>query len=409
LPSGFAATPASFAVPAPRCADAFDAPAGNGAVGYTTMDVTGDGHADLVVYEDACDATVGKTHWDVYAWSSAGFDATPAPFTVPAPRCADAFDAPAGNDAVGYTTMDLTGDGHPDLVVYDDTCDATVGQTHWDVYAGGASGFAATPAPFAVPAPRCQDAFDALAGDDAVGYALLDLTGDGRSDLVVYQDSCDATVGQTHWDVYASAASGFAATPTPFDVPAARCKDAFDAPSGDDSVEYTTMDLTGDGHLDLVVTQDTCDATVGQTHWDVYAGAASGFASTPAPFTVPAPRCKDAFDGPAGNDAVDYAMMDLTGDGHLGLVVTEDTCDATVGQTHWDVYAWSASGFAATPSPFTVPAPRCKDAFDAPAGNDAVDYTMRSVTGACTPDLVVTQDSCDATVGQTHWDVYTAK
>jgi hypothetical protein len=396
----------SFGIPAARCQTSFQEAADDGAVSYSTIALTGGGNPDLVVYQDQCDATVGQTHWDVYAWGPTGFAQAPSPFTIPAARCQTSFNEPSQDGAVSYGTMDLTTEGNPDLVVYQDQCDSTVGQTHWDVYAWGASGFAATPTPFTVPAARCQTSFNEPAQDGTVAYGTMDLTGDGNPDLVVYQDQCDATVGQTHWDVYAWTPSGFAATPTPFTIPASRCQTSFNEPAQDGSVGYGTMDLAGDGHPDLVVFHDQCDTAVGQTHWDVYTWSASGFAATPSPFTVPAGRCQTTFDEPSNGGAVSYSTMDLTGDGHLDLLVVKDSCDTTVGQTHWDVYPWSADGFASTPTAFALPAPLCQTDFGAVAEDGSVSYAAMRLTNACSTDLVVFQDGCDSTVGSTHWEVY---
>ena len=353
-----------------------------------------------------CDATVGQTHWDVYAWGASGFAPAPSPFTVPAPRCQTSFDAASKGGSVSFATMDLTGDGHADLVVFKDMCDATVGQTHWDVYPWGPSGFAPAPTAFTVPAPRCQTSFDAAGRDGSVTYSTMDLDGNGHPDLVVFKDMCDATVGQTHWDVYAWGASCFAPAPTPFTVPAPRCQVSFNAAAQDGSITYSTMDLTGDGHTDLVVFQDSCDKTVGQTHWDTYAWSASGFVAAPTSFTVPAARCQTDFNAASQDGPVTYAATGVTGDGHPDLVVVQDMCDATVGQTHWDVYPWGASGFAPGPSPFTVPAPRCQTDFNAVAQEASVSYAAMGLASTCGPNLVVFQDQCDTTVGQSHWDVY---
>jgi hypothetical protein len=300
----------------------------------------------------------------------------------------------------------MTGDGHADLVVTADDCDTTVGQTHWDVYGWSPSGFAARPASFGVPAPRCQVSFDAIAAGTTLSYSLMDMTGDGHADLVVTADDCDTTVGQTHWDVYAWSASGFAAAPTSLSVPAPRCQVSFDAAAAATTLSYTTMDMTGDGHADLVVTADHCDTTVGQTHWDVYAWSPSGFAPGPMSFGVPAPRCQVTFDAVAGATTLSYSTFDVGGDRRPDLVVTADHCDTTVGQTHWDVYVWSPSGFAAAPKSFAVPAPRCQVTFDAVSVASSITYSTMDLMSGCEAGLVVVADHCDTTVGQTHWDVY---
>ena len=418
---GFASTPSSFSVPAARCKTPFDAPAdalGADPVHFATFDLTGDQGADLVVFHDACDATVGATHWDVYARGASGFAAAPSALAVPASRCAASFDAEMdanASDPLTYSLLDVSGDGNPDLVVHRDKCDASVGATHWDVYPWSAAGFAAAPASFAIPAARCRTPF-AAAGDMTTAaplrYTLLDLTGDGHADLVVLHDDCDATVGATHWDVYPWSPSGFADAPVPFSLPAARCHQPFDtiaADLGGNAVSFAVLDLTGDARADLVVVRDQCDATVGATHWDVYPWSPSGFAAAPSPFAVPAARCNGPFDALAGAAPIGFALVGLTGGGPPSLVVHRDSCDATVGATHWDVYPWGASGFAASPLAFAVPAARCNSRFDALSATLPAPISCTVAGGSaprCAAELFVFRDSCDGTVGQTHWDVY---
>ncbi len=66
LPTGFAASPASFAIPAPRCQVSFDQAAQASSIDYATMTLTNACAASLVVFQDACDPSVGQSHWDVY-------------------------------------------------------------------------------------------------------------------------------------------------------------------------------------------------------------------------------------------------------------------------------------------------------------------------------------------------------
>lgn len=399
-----AAAPTSYALPAPRCNTSFDAAAGAGAVAYSLLDLTNDGDADIVVFQDQCDATVGQSHWDVYAAGDSGFAAAPSPYALPAPRCNTSFDAAEGTGAVSFSLLDMNDDARPDLVVTADQCDATVGQTHWDVYLGSASGFAAAPISYSIPAPRCQRNFDALGGYGAVGYQVLDLDGDGRSELVVYHDDCDSTVGATHWDVYRAGNAGFAAAPTSFSLPAARCQVAFDQLSAADAVTFQLLDLDGDGRLDLVVTQDMCDDTVGATHWDRYAGSPTGFAAAPTSFSVPAARCQQSFDAAASSGSLVYSLQPRAC-AAPSLIVTQDMCDTDVGVSRWDIYDGSAAGFAAAPRSVTIPAPRCQSDFDSLDGQGEVDWVWASLASA-NPALVVTLDQCSSDVGQSHWDLY---
>jgi hypothetical protein len=400
-----AAAPTSYALPAPRCNVSFDAAASNGNVAYSLLDLTNDGRSDIVVYEDQCDTTVGQSHWDVYAAGDSGFAAAPSPYTLPAPRCATSFNAAAGAGAVSYSLFDVNDDGRPDLVVTTDQCDTTVGQTHWDAYLGGASGFAAAPSSYAVPAPRCQVDFDALGGDGSLGYAVMDLDGDGRDEIVVYKDNCDTTVGVSHWDVYRASNAGFAAAPTSFSIPAARCQVAFDQLESGGNVTFQLLDLDGDARLDLVVMQDLCDTTVGATHWDRYAGGTTGFTAAPSSFSIPAARCQQSFNTASSTGQVSYSLLAQTC-AAPSLIVTQDMCDAGVGVSRWDIYDGSATGFAAAPRSVTIPAPRCQSDFDALDGDGQVDWLWTSLASASNRSLIVVSDQCSSDVGQSHWDLY---
>jgi len=376
---------------------------------YGLLDLASGNRQDLVVFHDACDTDVGESRWDVYPASESGFAFKPASFALPAARCNEPFKAAARyTGSVSYQTLRLVSPARPDLVVTRDTCDTTVGQSHWDVYPWSASGFAATPVAFSVPAARCNEPFDATASSSGgTSYATFALAS-SQPDLVVTRDTCDSSVGTTHWDVYRGSASGFPAAPHSFALPAARCNVKFDATAHTGDVDYALSDLTSKGHADLVVTHDACDASVGATHWDVYPWSASGFPAAPHSFALPAARCGAAFDAMASESGgLGYAVVDLASSGKPDLVVFRDDCDTSVGTTHWDVYPGSPSGFASKPIPFAIPAARCNSAFDHSASSyGELVYFTADLASACGPDLVVTSDACDTTVGQSHWDVY---
>ena len=412
LPPAFQAAPAPLTLPPPRCQVSF------GELGeiyppvrYSLLDLSGDSRSDIVVFHDDCDTAVGQTRWDVYVASDTGFAAAPTAFSIPAARCQVAFDESAeAYPPVRHALLDLTGDAFVDLVVYADACDTAVGKTHWDVYPGSPSGFAASPQPFSIPPARCQVSFDELGQVyDPVRYSLLDLTGDSLTDLVVYRDTCDTEVGATHWDVYAGSPSGFAQAPSAFSIPAPRCQVPFDQIAASyDPLKYALLDLTGDARADLVVCDDQCDAQIGTSRWDVYPASATGFAPAPSAFGLPAPRCQVPFaELSQAYAAVHWGLVDLSCDGYPDLVVTSDQCDANVGVSHWDVYSASPSGFAPAPTSLGVPAPRCQQSFDAmsePYGGAS--FSLLSLGTQARPALLVYKDECDTEVGLSHWDAY---
>lgn len=410
--TGFEAAPEPYKVPAARCQATFDAFGKSSPLAYAALDLTGSDAPDLVLFQDTCDKTVGKTHWDVYPGGplGTGFDAVPRAYTLPAARCNDPFDAAASSSSnLRYQLFDLTGDGRSDLLVTKDTCDKPVGETHWDVYAAGEDGFAPTPGTFTVPAARCRVNFDNTSGTSPLAYVVMDLDGDKFPDLVVTTDACDTTVGKTHWDVYPGSREGFAPTPEAYGLPAARCRSNFDNVGKYSPVAYSLLDMTADGRPDLVVTGDTCDATVGKTHWDVYAGGSDAFVAAPAPYGLPAARCRETFDTLGGTGAVAYSLLDLGCDKRPDIVVTSDTCDKRVGRDHWDVYAGGTDGFVQAPTFLGLPAGRCQATFNALGAYSPVSFAFTGLGGGGGRGLVVTSDNCDDDLGKVRWDVYRAR
>lgn len=375
------------------------------------LDLSGDRAPDLVVFRDECTPEIGKNRWDLYAGGSDGFAAAPASYALPAPRCGTSFDAAAKTGALMYAMMDLTADGRADLVVYRDSCDATIGSDHWDVYAGGSDGFSAAPSPYKLPAARCGAKLDALGKTGALGYTLTDLTGDGRADLIVHRDDCASEVGSLRWDVYAGGANGFAAAPSAYALPAPRCKTKFDSLGGFSAVRFALLDLNADRRADLVVYDDSCDESVGAKHWDLYAAGESGFSPSPAQYTLPTARCATKFDALAKTGELGFGLLDLSCDRRPELVVSDDSCDGDIGGKRWDVYPGESSGFGVSAQSFALPAARCRTRFDKlGSGYGDVSYALLTLAGDRTgrPSLVVHRDACDASIGRDHWDVYEA-
>jgi hypothetical protein len=172
------------------------------------------------VTQACADATVGNSKWLVYANSGNGFAAAPANFGLPQGytsttvsavfgRLTSTSDGAAcnGQNIPDYALSDVTGDGKPDLVVTQACSDATVGNAKWLLYANSGSGFAAASADFGLPqgyksttVPAVFGRLTSVGGTACNGqnipdYALSDMTGDGKPDIVVMQACADATVG----------------------------------------------------------------------------------------------------------------------------------------------------------------------------------------------------------------------
>ncbi len=337
------------------------------------------------------------------------------------------FDALQGLRVAGreisWTTGEFTGDRRLDLLVFDDRCDSAVGVERWDVYAGGAVGFAEAPTAYALPPRRCNTNFRALGAVRGSGvelsYSLLDLNADGRKDLVVTSDACDGAVGTAVWDAYLGGPVGFAQSPTPYGLPPPRCEATYRATGASrdagSRLSYGLFDMNADRRPDLVVQADACDGAVGTAVWDAYPGGPVGFAQSPTPYGLPAARCMTDYTSlyrQRPTSRLTLGASSLACDGRLSLVVYEDACDATVGADHWDVYRGEVNRFAPEPARIALPPARCMTNFNAAARfrpTARLEYAWTSLVVGGTPELVVFSDACDAAVGRAVWDVYPAR
>jgi hypothetical protein len=127
----------------------------------------------------------------------------------------------------------------------------------------------------------------AVDDDYTVNYyntSTFDITGDGVTDLVVTADELDWNIGSEYWLVYRGEASGFSTTAIRWALPSITDSGLHDRIPltkrravhviGQQVFDYysATMDLTGDGGPDLVLTLDQVDADIGNKHWLVYEG-----------------------------------------------------------------------------------------------------------------------------------------
>lgn len=333
---------------------------------YQLLEMTGDGAVDFVV-TDACDAMgVGVTNWLVHENTGAGFSDEPIDWSLPQYLVGsiDFYELLTNSYACDegqfrYQLLDMTGDGALDFLVTD-ACDATgVGATTWLVHENTGAGFSDTPLEWGLPQVFRGDneMYEQIAGSLACNggqfrYQLLDMTGDGAVDFMI-TDLCDGTgVGASTWLVLENTGTGFAEQPIEWPLP---------TPLGDaelyeqisdywgcdgETYRFQTLDVTGDGAPDLVVT-DACDATgAGTDRWDVYKNTGTSFADQPIDWPLPTEvggdeLYEDLSDswGCEGGQTFRYSVFDLSGDGAPDMVAT-DLCDANgTGTTHWSVYA----------------------------------------------------------------------
>ncbi len=363
--------------------------ANGGSVVWTLQDLTGDGKPDLVVPFDTCGAAtdVGTAEWEVYTNTGSGFADTPNAWALPAAFSSASYPSAALNNTAGtrtfgscsyvWTLEDMDGDGEPDLVLPFDSCtgSGTVGTTSWTVYLGGAAGFSSTATAFPLPsygasyptAPFNNTSGTRTCPDASKSYswALTDMNGDKRPDLVVTYDTCgtDTTIGSGQWRLHPNTLGAFSAAVS-LTLPTVYGTDPYPAfalyalagtrtCSNGGSYVWSTTDMDGDGLPDLVVPYDTCGGTdaPGTTTWRVHRGLPNSFSADVTAWSLPIAYTAGAypsapFNALSGNRTCDnggyydWELGDEDGDGIADLLVTVDTCggDAGLGSTKWETY-----------------------------------------------------------------------
>ncbi|MES2639508.1 MAG: hypothetical protein V4850_08480 [Myxococcota bacterium] len=183
------------------------------------------------------------------------------------------------------------------------------------------------------------------------------------------RDDTDPSIGDHQWLVYEGTGTGFVPTPVPWTLPALKGDSwAVEVPwywthtetwrfigESDYSYDASTLDLSGDGVLDLVLTFDGVDRSVGAEHWSLYEGTEDGFNETATAWVLPElPGTYSDWSGPwYTTDAGDWAerevdgvetryswsTLDFTGDAVPDLVLTSDDADLAIGDERWNLYA----------------------------------------------------------------------
>jgi FG-GAP repeat/FG-GAP-like repeat len=208
----------------------------------TTLDVNGDGFADVAV--GAPDAVGGAGRVYVYLGSPSGL-AAHAPIVLTGP------DGAGGRFGAAVASAgDVNGDGFTELVV------GASGASNAYVFAGGPGTPAASPAV-------------TLHGPDGGAFgtataAAGDVNGDGFADLIVGAPGA-AAAGRAY--LYLGGPSGVAPSPIVLDAPAGATATFGQSLAG-------PGDVDGDGFADVVVTEDFATPPRGPAFW--FRGAAAG-------------------------------------------------------------------------------------------------------------------------------------
>ena len=421
-----------------------------------------------------CGHTIASIDWNLPA-PMHGYDSdvvAPKPFESVATH---SDDCGVVGETYRYDVLDISGDGLVDLVVTDDSCISDdIGRTHWRVFLGTPTGFSDMPTVWNLPAPMhgydndvaAPKPFESVSthSDDCgvVGetyrYDVLDISGDGLVDLVLTDDSCvSGDIGRTHWRVFLGTATGFSDLPTTWSLPApmhgydndTATPKPFESASthSDDcgvvgeTYRYDVLDISGDGIVDLVLTDDSCVSDdIGRTHWRVFLGTAAGFSGVPTTWSLPAPMhgYDDDTAAPKPFESVSthsddcgvvgetfrYDVLDISGDGTVDLVLTDDSCISDdIGRTHWRVFLGAPAGFSDVPTDWGLPLPM--HGYDADVAapkpfesvwthsddcgvvSETYRYDTFDISGDALVDLVLSDDSCVSDdIGRTHWRVF---
>ncbi|MCA9709045.1 MAG: VCBS repeat-containing protein, partial [Myxococcales bacterium] len=115
---------------------------------------------------------------------------------------------------------------------------------------------------------------------------------------------------------------------------------------------WLVRDLTGDGIVDLVVTND-CDPEAPPESWTIHLGSASGFSPQPLPWALPNPHGDPYRYQGWGCAGCDHQLRDIDGDGLEDLLVAYVLQELDDG--HWWLHRGTGSGFEYEGTPYGTP------------------------------------------------------
>jgi hypothetical protein len=310
--------------------------------GWDLVDLDNDSILDLILLTDPETDQLwpdGKgVSWRMLKGTGTSF-ADPTPWPVPDLGTGPFKSMERCDGTLGcWQVVDINADGFADLV---HSADAGAPTTVWDalttpnwhVYLNDGSGFSTNVIQWQLPTAAHEQGF--FRPNLAAYWRIVDLDGDDAAELV---QTRPFPIGagpfyegqQPFWHRFQPRTEGFEVTPTNWDVPIGTTP--FDSMGkAQDSLFWETIDIDGDGLLDLVHTANSQGPTPAvwgapnSDQWKVYLGTTSGFSSVVTSWPLPDSERDDGFYGLNVSEVGHRWMtIDLDGDGQVELVQTAD-------------------------------------------------------------------------------------
>jgi hypothetical protein len=437
IPSNnFAQDPTSWLVPEAGWTEGFHS-ANNAASYYhwSTFDIDGDGKLELVHTADPASQQVlggsANPHWRVYDDDGGGFAKIYSEWSVPTAEWADGFHS-VTNSSSSYSwfTMDIDGDGAPELVQTSDYNTGYVfgGTTnpHWRVYDNTGSGFVSGFVEWAVPLAEWTNGFYTLTGlSSGANWSTFDIDGDGAPELVQTSDYTTGAVfdanGEKQWKVFDNMGSGFGTAYVPWKVPTSdSLVDGFTTTnSASGFSKWATINIDGDIEPELVQTADPDTGNVwgagGEAHWRVYDNGGMGFSDGYLLWKVPNAMWTEGFSLVANVSGFqNWSTFNIDGDGAAELVHTADPDTGNIfggaAKPHWRIFDNTGSGFEVIHREWTVPQAPWLEGYFSPSNQTSfMHWSVFDIDGDKYPDLVSTADPTSGAVWREMgpvWRVY---
>jgi hypothetical protein len=301
-----------------------------------------------------------------------------------------------------------------------------------------AQDFSPMAAPFALPqggldANSFNALSSALAGSNngSQMWTTLDMNGDAKPDLVVYQELENGQGGvpglpnTPHWKVFLNTGDGFSSTATAWKLPAGGLDNqSFNSLSNETpgsnngSQLWTTLDMNGDNKPDLVAYQELDAGVLGVIgvpnvpYWKVFLNTGDGFASTATAWKLPPGGLDNqsfnslSNETPGSNNGSHlWTTLDMNGDNKPDLVAYQELDAGVLGVLgvpnvpYWKVFLNTGDGFDQKATGWKLPAGGLDNqsfnslSNETPGSNNGSQlWTTLDMNGDNKPDLVAYQE-----------------